>query len=364
MTPGNLRALVVEDDTSWQEILSELLMDSGLTVDVANNLNEVLSLLKAQPHRLAIVDLSLTDNHPPNTDGLRVLEAIRSLDPGTQAILFTGFATIELAVSAMKEYGAFTVLRKESFKREEFRALIERALVTAPVSPVLTENTSAVDAAQTINESPALTAGIALVVEDDAGWQNLLIELLVEVGYHTCASSSFGEAMHYLHREKFTLAVVDLLLTDTWPVVRSAIMLKDLAGYRLLDYTRSSRIPTIVVSGIATPADIERAYAEQSIFAHLEKREFDRDTFLRLANEARYTSWPDDKLARLTEREREALYWLTQGFTNKKIAVKLAITPNTVKRHLKAIFEKLEVNTRAAAVAKATVRGVPKRENW
>jgi len=39
--------------------------------------------------------------------------------------------------------------------------------------------------------------------------------------------------------------------------------------------------------------------------------------------------------------------------TNKEIADALVITNNTVKRHLKAVFEKLEVHTRAAALSKA-----------
>jgi DNA-binding NarL/FixJ family response regulator len=44
---------------------------------------------------------------------------------------------------------------------------------------------------------------------------------------------------------------------------------------------------------------------------------------------------------------------LAQGLTNKEIAGRLVITTNTVKRHLKSIFEKLGVSTRAAAAAKA-----------
>ncbi len=65
MTPPIIRTLVVEDDTSWQQILSEILVDAGLTVDVANNLEDALRILKLEPHRLAIVDLSLGRQRPP-----------------------------------------------------------------------------------------------------------------------------------------------------------------------------------------------------------------------------------------------------------------------------------------------------------
>ena len=56
-------------------------------------------------------------------------------------------------------------------------------------------------------------------------------------------------------------------------------------------------------------------------------------------------------LSVLTEREIEVLTLVAQGLTNKEIASALFISVNTVKRHLKPIFEKLEVNSRAAASA-------------
>src|SRR5687767_6126071 len=134
MTDSPLRALVVEDDHSWQQILSEILTDSGLEVDVAANVENATLLLKAQPHRLAVVDLSLSPNDHNNYDGLRVLDAVRRLDPNCQTILLTGFATVELAVTALTDYGAFTFLRKESFHRSQFRDIINRVLLTAPHS--------------------------------------------------------------------------------------------------------------------------------------------------------------------------------------------------------------------------------------
>ena len=44
--------------------------------------------------------------------------------------------------------------------------------------------------------------------------------------------------------------------------------------------------------------------------------------------------------------------------TNRDIAAALVISTNTVKRHLKSIFAKLDVNTRAAATAKAVAAGM------
>src|SRR5512147_3252459 len=132
MTSPILKALVVDDDRSWQQILSELLSDCGLEVEVAGSLEEATLCLKAQPHRLAVVDLSLSPKDHNNLDGLRVLDAVKLLDPNCRTILLTGFATVELAVTALTDYGAYTFLRKESFHRGTFRDIIQRILVSAP----------------------------------------------------------------------------------------------------------------------------------------------------------------------------------------------------------------------------------------
>jgi GAF domain-containing protein len=55
----------------------------------------------------------------------------------------------------------------------------------------------------------------------------------------------------------------------------------------------------------------------------------------------------------LSRREREVLTLLIQGRTNKEIAEALIVSVNTVKKHVQSIFTKLNVDSRAAAVAKA-----------
>jgi DNA-binding NarL/FixJ family response regulator len=58
-----------------------------------------------------------------------------------------------------------------------------------------------------------------------------------------------------------------------------------------------------------------------------------------------------DPLEGLTARERELLAALANGWTNLQIAARTGITRNTVKYHLKNLYDKLGVSNRAMAVA-------------
>jgi len=59
----------------------------------------------------------------------------------------------------------------------------------------------------------------------------------------------------------------------------------------------------------------------------------------------------------LTEREMEVLQAAAQGKTSKEIAFALGISERTVKAHLGSIYQKLGVDSRAAAIATAAGRG-------
>src|SRR5204863_9605160 len=60
----------------------------------------------------------------------------------------------------------------------------------------------------------------------------------------------------------------------------------------------------------------------------------------------------------LTSREREILGLLADGMGNKQIAARLGISVNTVKTHLELLFDKLDVSSRAEAVATGVRRGL------
>ena len=63
-------------------------------------------------------------------------------------------------------------------------------------------------------------------------------------------------------------------------------------------------------------------------------------------------------LINLTEREQEVLEAVARGERSKEIAVQLGISERTVKAHLASIYNKLGVDSRAAAIAVAAQRGL------
>ena len=60
----------------------------------------------------------------------------------------------------------------------------------------------------------------------------------------------------------------------------------------------------------------------------------------------------------LTEREYEVLEAIARGERSKEIAVHLGITERTIKAHLSSIYNKLGVDSRAAAVGAAAQKGL------
>lgn len=326
------RALIVDDDDSWRDLIQELLEDNEFQVDTASTLDQAVALIKSTSHRLAVIDLSLGGADHRNQDGLAVLEQIRSSDPQCKSVLLTGYATVELAVEVITQGKAFTCLRKESFSRSDFRALLQQAASAAP----------RVEQGQGVVKRAA-SKGRALVVEDDAGWRELLAELLADSGLEVVACTSFAEARGHFQREEWQLAVIDLELS-------SSLQRHNQDGLELLEVAHAAGVPALVVSGTGSIVTIEKAFQAKRVFGFFEKQSFERKAFLEVVEGGLQPSVLDV----LTEREREVLELLAEGLTNVQIGERLFISANTVKRHLKAVFEKLQVSNRAQAAALIT----------
>lgn len=65
-----------------------------------------------------------------------------------------------------------------------------------------------------------------------------------------------------------------------------------------------------------------------------------------------------DKASKLSEREKEILTFIAKGLKRNEVAALLELSPNTVAAHLKRIYNKLNVSTRAEATLEALRLGL------
>jgi two-component system, NarL family, nitrate/nitrite response regulator NarL len=71
-----------------------------------------------------------------------------------------------------------------------------------------------------------------------------------------------------------------------------------------------------------------------------------------------FGAYPSEDAPLLTPREIEVLAAIDDGLSNKEVALRLGISPHTVKFHVEALFDKLDVTSRAEAVHKGLKRGL------
>ncbi len=137
--------------------------------------------------------------------------------------------------------------------------------------------------------------------------------------------------------------------------------LPDMSGQRVLEAVseRSGHKRLIVYTG-ASGAEVIRRVMKHGGYGFCCKTEpIDRlvDTVNAVANGRMCFPFIDvkslyvDPLGQLTARERELLAALADGWTNHQIANRFGISQNTVKFHLKNLYDKLEIKNRAMAAA-------------
>jgi DNA-binding NtrC family response regulator len=98
--------LLVDDEAGILDVLARFAKRAGFDVITCSGGRQAIEYLSA--HR---VDVAMIDLRMPEVGGLEVLRAIREADSRCQAILMTGFATIDTAVEAIK-LGAMDYLNK------------------------------------------------------------------------------------------------------------------------------------------------------------------------------------------------------------------------------------------------------------
>lgn len=114
--------LIIEDEQIALKNLEHILVKDGYKVSAVDSGTKGLNLMRTRTF-----DLIITDYKMKKIDGMQILEHCRELQPHTEVIMITGYATVDNAVIAMKE-GAYHYIAKP-YKIDEVRQIIKQALL-------------------------------------------------------------------------------------------------------------------------------------------------------------------------------------------------------------------------------------------
>ncbi len=114
--------LVVDDEAVMRESLAAWLAEDGYTVETAASGRDAVALAAAKDYAIYFVDLKM----PAGIDGLETMMEIRRLRPEASVIIMTAYATVDTAITAMKE-GAQEYIVKPC-NPEEISLLVARII--------------------------------------------------------------------------------------------------------------------------------------------------------------------------------------------------------------------------------------------
>ena len=118
--------LIVDDERDIRELISDILRDEGYSTRLAQNSDEAMAAVAAEPPMLMILDLWLKDSQ---MDGIGILMAVKRDYPGVPVVIISGHGNIEIAVAAIKK-GAYDFIEKP-FNIDQLLVVIGRAMETS-----------------------------------------------------------------------------------------------------------------------------------------------------------------------------------------------------------------------------------------
>jgi PAS domain S-box-containing protein len=102
------RVLVVDDDQAFRDLMAAHLQRHGYEVSAASGGAEALEVIQAQdPFAVLVTDLSM-----PEMDGLELMAEARRLDAWLEVIIITAAGSMDSAITALRQGGAYDYLVK------------------------------------------------------------------------------------------------------------------------------------------------------------------------------------------------------------------------------------------------------------
>lgn len=121
---SSAKVLIVDDDPAFLELMAIHLRKRGFYVELSHDGQEALQMMRSN----GPFDVLVTDLMMPGLSGLELLRRAHKLDPLIEVIVITAGGSLEMAISALREDGAFDYLTKPLEVMGELSIAVERAV--------------------------------------------------------------------------------------------------------------------------------------------------------------------------------------------------------------------------------------------
>lgn len=198
------------------------------------------------------------------------------------------------------------------------------------------------------------------IVEDNTGVRRTLQALLDDTPGFTCvcACGSGEEALKVIPRDPPDVVLMDLHLPNLSGIETTARLKQGLPGLNIIMITVYADVESVFKALRAGACGylLKRSSPEEILAAITEVSRGGAPMTSEIARKV-VAAFQEPAVGKteeegLSRREREILESLCQGYSNQDIAGRLSLSVETVRWHLKKIYEKLHVSSRTEAVAK------------
>lgn len=198
------------------------------------------------------------------------------------------------------------------------------------------------------------------IVEDNASIRETLERLIADAPGFTCVCTceTGGDALRMIPRFAPQVVVMDIRLPDLTGIECTARLKRQMPALQVLMFTVHEDHDNIfkALEAGACGYILKRSTPEEILEAITDIQHggapMSSEIARKVVQSFRRKEPAISEAGQLTRREEEILSLLSQGYANKEIADKLSINYDTVRTHLKHIYEKLHVRSRTEAVIK------------
>lgn len=224
--------------------------------------------------------------------------------------------------------------------------------------------------------APPLSHKHLLMVEDDEPTRRAVLRLMSADGWSAVAAGSIAEGRHWLARRQFACALLDLGLPDgdgiellrharaTCPTMPVLVLTSARAWSAIEAALRGGARGYLLKEDLVSrlgPALHELTQGGAPLSGQVARQVLDQSFAAQPPQEAKPSPPPngDPPQPPLTQREREVLGHLEAGLSYSEIAQTGGVSLNTVRSHIRSLYDKLGVHSRGRAVQQGKGQRAP-----